>query len=249
MMAETVAVPGVGPVKREYVYGAGIVLGVGVLYLIYRRQGSAGDPESGEYGEPTAAEGDAGAGADAYVNPAPSSSSGAVIDTDDDDRPPTTNAAWTQRSIGLLGDIGWDPREVAAALGRYLTRAQLASSREVEIVRAALAAVGPPPSGEYSLIMPAAATAKPKPSGTTTTTKPSTTTKPKPATTPTGHYVTVVRWRAKNPPWNSTVGGIARHYGRSASYVWNLPKNAGLRKRRRAMRNVQPGDRVWVIPK
>ncbi len=245
-MAETIEIPAVGPVKREYVYIAGGVAGVGLLWWIYARRSAdaGGVPEDGE---PTATEGDYGAGVDAYANPAPSSPSGTTPEVDADDMPPTTNAAWTQRAIGQLSDIGWDPREVAAALGRYLGRQNLASAGEVEIVRAALAAVGPPPQGEFSVKLPAAKTATTKP----TTTKPAprpgpTKPKPKPKPATTGHYVTVARWTAKNPPWNSTLGGIARHYGKSASHVWNLPKNAGLRQRRRSMNRIQPGDRVWV---
>lgn len=73
--------------------------------------------------------------------------------------------------------------------------------------------------------------------------------KPKPPAAPKGKYVTVVKWTAKNPPWNSTVWGIATHLlGPKASWqsVWNAPQNAALKKKRGAPEKIQPGDKIWV---
>jgi hypothetical protein len=60
------------------------------------------------------------------------------------------------------------------------------------------------------------------------------------------HTVTVKKFTEKNPPWQSTISGIAGHYGKSASTVWNYAKNASLRAKRGSMSKIQPGDKVYV---
>lgn len=70
---------------------------------------------------------------------------------------------------------------------------------------------------------------------------------PKPAPAPSGRWVTVAKWNATKAPWNSTVWGIATHYGiKSWQTVWNAPQNASLRSRRKKPELIQPGDKVWV---
>lgn len=67
---------------------------------------------------------------------------------------------------------------------------------------------------------------------------------PKPAT---GRWVTVQKWTAKNAPWNSTLSGIAKHYGvKSWQTIWNAPQNKALKARRKQPNLIQPGDRIWV---
>ncbi len=67
-------------------------------------------------------------------------------------------------------------------------------------------------------------------------------------TKPAGHgTVKVTKWTAKHPPWQSTIAGIASHYGiRNWQTVWNDPKNAQLRAKRKSPSNIQPGDTVFV---
>lgn len=73
------------------------------------------------------------------------------------------------------------------------------------------------------------------------------TTTPKPTTKPPVYAtVTVVKYTTKNPPWNSTLSGIAAHYKKTWQSVWNDPKNAGLRSRRKDPKNIRPGDKVYV---
>jgi hypothetical protein len=83
--------------------------------------------------------------------------------------------------------------------------------------------------------------------------KPSAPSVPKPTPAPAapkGQYVTVTKWNAKSPPWNSTLWGIATHVlGPKANWktVWNAPQNAALRKKRNNdPTKIQPGDKVWV---
>lgn len=71
--------------------------------------------------------------------------------------------------------------------------------------------------------------------------------KPAPATTTT--KVTVSKYTTKNPPWNSTLSGIASHEGFGSDWekIWNSPANAQLKARRKEPNLIQPGD-VIVIP-
>lgn len=246
-MAATIELPAVGPVKREVVVvgAAGVGL-VGIIWWRRARESAAAEPLAEE---PTAEAGDYAAGVDAYANPAGGSTvvgGSAVTEIDPDDMPPTSNPQWATRAVGKLSDVGWDPMLTTKALAKYLTRTHLGSSAEVEIVRAAVAMVGPPPVGEFSILMPVTPA---KPSGSTTTPKPkpaATEAKPKPKA---GVSVTVQAWRAQNTPWQSSVGGIAKHYGKTAGHVWGLPQNKALRARRGSMTRIRPGDKVYVDPK
>ena len=73
--------------------------------------------------------------------------------------------------------------------------------------------------------------------------------KPTPAA-PAGWWVTVSKYTTKNPPWSSTLSGIASHFyskGSSAwPLIWNAPQNAALKTRRKKPELIQPGDKIWV---
>jgi hypothetical protein len=75
---------------------------------------------------------------------------------------------------------------------------------------------------------------------------------PAPAPTPPadGGYdtVTVVNFTKTNPPWNSTISGIAAHYGYGSNWqaVWNDNKNFGLRTSRKQPELIRAGDKVYV---
>jgi hypothetical protein len=73
---------------------------------------------------------------------------------------------------------------------------------------------------------------------------------PGPAPAP-GTWVPVTRWTKKNPPWDSTIAGIAAHFGFGGNWgpVWNAPQNADLRARRKQADLIQSGDRVFVPAK
>jgi hypothetical protein len=70
------------------------------------------------------------------------------------------------------------------------------------------------------------------------------------STTPSGSYaeVHVVAYHSASPAWNSTISGIAQHYGYGGDWesVWNDPKNASLRAKRGDPNHIQAGDTVWV---
>jgi hypothetical protein len=68
----------------------------------------------------------------------------------------------------------------------------------------------------------------------------------------TGQWVTLAKYTAKNPPWNSTLWGIAKQLlgaGKRWGDIWNASQNAQLKSRRKDPKNLQPGDRVWVPSK
>jgi hypothetical protein len=63
--------------------------------------------------------------------------------------------------------------------------------------------------------------------------------------------VKVAKYTSKNPPWNSTLWGIAKNAGYGSSSqnwtsIWNDPKNAALKKKRVKPERIQPGDTIYV---
>ena len=99
-------------------------------------------------------------------------------------------------------------------------------------------AAPPPPSDGPATPPPDKQPPTPKPPAT----------KP-PVKKPAGQWVTVSKWTAKNPPWNSTVWGIANHIYHNGSRwtsIWNAPQNAALKTRRKDPQHIQPGDKIWV---
>jgi nucleoid-associated protein YgaU len=65
-----------------------------------------------------------------------------------------------------------------------------------------------------------------------------------------GQTVTVAKYTSKNPPWNSTLWGIAQRIlgnGNLWGNVWNAPENAALRARRGGdYHKIQAGDQIFV---
>lgn len=162
-MADTVDVPGMGGVKKEWIIG-GAALVVGIVGFAWWRAGTSGG-SGPEAPAPTAAELDP-----AYNNPRAGETSpdpvGALA--------PRTNPEWTARVSEALAGVGFDPAMIATTLGRFLGRQQLTAS-EADVVRSGMAYVGRPPEGSYTVML--------APAGSTTppATPPSSTTKP-PAT-------------------------------------------------------------------
>ena len=142
LTAGTVKLPGVGPVKKVYVYvGIGAV-GVLAAYLMYRRQ-QAIDAENATPADADLGTGltTPGPGSDVY----PGATAGGAPSPDPDIEPmPTTNTEWTQQ---VLDFFSWlEPGFVSATIGKYLARVPLTSD-EANLVRQAWAARGKPPNG------------------------------------------------------------------------------------------------------
>jgi hypothetical protein len=73
---------------------------------------------------------------------------------------------------------------------------------------------------------------------------------PKPAA-PAYAAVVVKEYTTQNPPWESTISGIAAHYGYGSDWqtVWNDPKNANLQALRHQPSGIRKGDVVYVKEK
>lgn len=137
-LSGTVKLPGIGPVKKVYVYvGVGAV-GVLAAYLMWRRNNAA---EEVEYGEAELGEGlTTGAGSDVYSG----ATAGGTDSEQEGEDIPTTNTEWTQRVIEYFSWL--EPGYVANTLGKYLAKQGL-TSEEADLVRQAWAVLGKPPEG------------------------------------------------------------------------------------------------------
>lgn len=135
-MEGTITIPGAGPVKKQYVYlGAAGVAGF-LAFAYYRRSQSAGTPPSWGDVDPgsMAPDGD-------YVNPGGNSN---IPPQDNTGQNIKTNAQWSQAATTLLGNIGYDPKTVASALGVFFQREGLEPA-QMDAVKTAVGQLGPPP--------------------------------------------------------------------------------------------------------
>lgn len=150
----TVTLPGVGKVKTTYVMVAGALV-VGIVGYAYwsRSRGGDGtelvvDPSQGSIGEGGAA-------------PDPAPGTGGF---GDEDQAPVTNEQWSQQAVAKLGEVGYEPGFVAAALGKYLARSPVTAEEE-EVIRTAWALIGKPPIGSYPITQQPEPEPEPKPEG------------------------------------------------------------------------------------
>lgn len=107
------------------------------------------------------------------------------------------------------------------------------------------------PSSSYAVAVHATNSHGAGPSATLTVkTKAAAGSSPAPTPAPSASYaaVKVVKFVAAKPAWNSTISGIAAHYGYGTNWqtVWNDSHNAALRAKRGTPEKVQPGDTVQV---
>lgn len=135
----TVKVPGIGPVKKQYVYLAAAGVAAYVGYAWWQRSRSAGtelvlDPSTGSLG-----------GDGSYTNPNPVES---VIDTRTGGI--NTNQEWVAKVIETLGNLGYEAQFVSNILVRYLA-GQKVTTDEALIVRTAWTWVGYPPDGPRAI--------------------------------------------------------------------------------------------------
>jgi hypothetical protein len=137
----TVKLPGIGPVKKVYVYVGLGTAGVLAAYLMWRRQQAADTADA------TPADADLGTGlttpdgGDVYGG----ATAGGSPTADPDITPmPTTNVEWTQQVIDYFNWL--EPGFVSSTVGKYLARVPL-SADEADFIRQAWAARGKPPEG------------------------------------------------------------------------------------------------------
>lgn len=143
-MAETMTVPGLGPVKSEYVWAGGAAVVGFVGYAWWKNRGSSSN-------QPIVLNPNDVVPATDYKNPGGSS---APVNVDSTGGAITTNAQWTQKATEYLAQMGFDPKIIAPALGKFLTRQGLTTA-EQDAVRTAIGVVGYPPVGGPYPITPA----------------------------------------------------------------------------------------------
>lgn len=219
-----VELPGIGRVNRQWVVagGAVVITIVGVAWWRSRSSGQVEVVPDSTTGSDT--------GSNEYSNPNPvysDSGTSALL-------APTTDAEWAQRVTDKL--TWFEPGYLSAILGKYLAR-QTLTTAEAEVVRTAWAYLGHPPGNQQILPVTTASTPG------TTTPDPAPVT-PAPVTpvpaAPAVRYVTVVKYTTRNPPWNSTLSGIAGHESTSVATLLKLNpsiKNANL---------IYPGQQIRV---
>lgn len=164
------------------------------------------------------------------------------IPTVKDTSPPvTTNPAWIRVVTDRLVALGYDPVQVNNALTKGLAGLTL-TAQEAALWNEAVRRYGAPPEGAPPITVDT-------PTGTPDPT-PDPTPEPTPSPVPTpppGHWELVTKYTSRNPPWNSTISGMAAHFGISPwSVIWNHPNNAALRGQRGRPELIRPGDRVWI---
>ena len=177
----------------------------------------------------------------------------------------TDNVSWQSAAVNYLVARGYDSVLANQAIGDYLAGNTL-TTQEHALVNLAIAAIGAPP-----VAPPPSLTVSPPVTGPPITSPPAPIPNPihggnpppglhPPVPVPVQHpsppplagyqQVTVVHFG--NPaPWNSTISGIAGHYGYGGDWeaVWNDPRNAGLKAKRGKPELIQPGDVVYVKPR
>lgn len=165
-MAKTVKIPGVGTVPTKWAVAGGLAV-VGIAGVAWWRYMSARDavPVESAVTDATGALGDETVypaystdyapdqsyDGGAYPYPTyttPSYGLTSTVQTAD----PITNSEWTQRSIEHLETIGVESQAASLSVSRYLLK-ECVTATQGDIVRQAVAALGPPPQGTFSIIV------------------------------------------------------------------------------------------------
>jgi hypothetical protein len=139
-MADTVKLPGVGPVDKKWLYVGGAAI-AGIVGYAYWNSARSSNSEVSDYTTPDYAMDES---VDEYVNPG-----GSQNPVEEDYNPdPTTNTQWGQKAVSILIDLGYDGVAAALAVGKYMARQNL-TSVQADMIRAAQGQIGPPPSGNF----------------------------------------------------------------------------------------------------
>jgi hypothetical protein len=143
-MPETMQVPAVGKVKRQWVF-AGLALSAGIVGYAYWARSrlpaeeapGEGDAYGGEQWSP-----DAYAGATEPGGSTVEPVEGAA---------PLTNADWAQRVTDLLEGAGFERTFAATTIGKYLSGNPLTLSEKL-LIQTAIALLGYPPAGALPIV-------------------------------------------------------------------------------------------------
>lgn len=231
----TVDLPVIGEVETRWLWVAGAAVAGIVGYAWWARS------RGGPIGADVTVDPATGAGEDGGGRPLSPPPGGTVDLTDGSIN---TNEEWANEVVQRLGEVGYEPGFVATAVGKYLARQPL-NPDEVDVVRTAWALVGRPPESPP----PITETPEPEPEP-----EPDPEPDPDPDPEPSGggsgggfkvapvktkkKYVTVVKFTTNNPPWNSTLSGIAARKGTTVSKLMKI--NPSIKNRDL----IYPGQRI-----
>jgi hypothetical protein len=150
---------------------------------------------------------------------------------------PVTNVQWTRLAFDHLIGLGNDPALVERALAKYIQGLTLTAA-EQSVVNLAQQAFGAPPEG---LILHGDTPADTPPDNTPPAGNPPPTAPPAAPPAAARRYVIVAKYTTNSPPWNSTLSGIAAHYGTSVSRLVQINgiKNPNL---------IFTGQKIWIDP-
>lgn len=160
-----IKIPGVGPVSQKTAIAGGLVVAgiAGVAWWRHMNAGPAADEEEtatadftegGDYvyGDPGTAFATDYAYDGAYPYPGGGGGGYFPPTTTVTNPDPVTNSEWTQRSIEHLNLVGVESNVGSLAVSRYLLKECLTAT-QADIVRQAVAALGPPPQGQFSIVV------------------------------------------------------------------------------------------------
>lgn len=206
MTAADVDVPGIGDVKKEYVYGGvALVAGIGGYAWWKARKGS-------------------GSNAPVVLNPndvvpatdyQPSPTGNATQNVDSTGDALTTNAKWTTYVVEKLASYGYDPQVASASLGKWISRsAGPYSSVDVEVIQRGIGLAGyPPENGPWTV--PAVSTNPPPSTGGDT---------PNPSTVLDSSHFNTAGWSAEalKSPWRITTALAGESWKDITARVYSL---------------------------
>lgn len=148
----SVDVPAVGKIKKVYIIVPAGLAGAYVLYRWYQASQAEDDgpvADDGMYTTDDLSEYGRSTTGGAYQ---PGGNTGSVVTDGTNPNAIDSIPEWTNKAVELLSNAGYDPMVVHDALGEFIARRSL-DKTEATIARAALAAVGQPPTGgPYSVI-------------------------------------------------------------------------------------------------
>lgn len=235
-----------GKVGRFPIWAVALVLAAGAVlfFMWFRNRGKADTGDTTSSGEPLVYDGSTDT-----VDGLPPGAIGNFLDQNPLDPAypvgltpggipgPVTNVQWSRLAFDYLVGQGNDPSLVERALAKYIQGSALTAA-ERAVVNLAQVAFGAPPEGLINspTVPPVTTPGTITPGPTSGTAKPSPS--PKPAIR---RFVIVARYRTPNPPWNSTLSGIAAHYNRTVAQLvsWNHIRNPNL---------IYTGQKIYVDP-
>jgi cytoskeletal protein RodZ len=164
-MAETVNVPGLGAVNRDWVIIGVAVPGAYLAWRWWQSRSAAAAAPAPQLVDPNNPGEDPTVGATDQNAPTSTDSTVSVDETAPGTI--TTNADWTKAAVDYLSQIGFESTTVATALGAYLDRQPLTGDQQT-IVRTAIGAIGPAPVGGPYPILSSLGNQPPPPTSTPT---------------------------------------------------------------------------------